>query len=123
MRAAWQRVRLFARAHRAAIGYLILAIFVVLGFVSARVERADREHDTKAALVKICDYETRSWRNSVAQIHSDTQPQKPSEAVLRAFPQLRPFYDPKNPLFAEQIRALARTERRRLRVLGPQPKC
>lgn len=71
----------------------------------------------------LCDFQQRSWKTQRLQIADDAKPQKPSEQVLRAFPQIRPFYDPKNPLYAEQIRILTEHADRKYRILGARPEC
>ncbi len=71
----------------------------------------------------LCDFQQRSFTIQRQQILDDAVPDKPTEAVLRAFPEIRPFYDPKNPLYAEQVRSLNVRRDRRLKVLGNRPDC
>ncbi len=71
----------------------------------------------------LCDFQRRSWTIQHQQILDDAVPNKPTEAVLRAFPEIRPFYEPGNPLYDETVRSLNKRRDRRLAVLGGRPEC
>jgi hypothetical protein len=49
--------------------------------------------------------------------------QRPSPALLNAFPQLAPFYTPGNPQYDEQQHALREQRSRLIAVLGDRPSC
>lgn len=86
-------------------------------------ELAAQAAELRAQAAKLCTFQHRSWDIQHLQILDDAKPSKPSEAILRAFPQFRSFYDPKNPLYAEQIRSLNERRDRKLKILGPRPIC
>ena len=99
----------------------VLELFVVvLVFAAALTVSLIAAAQQRSAL---CEFQKRSFVTQRQQILDDAQPQKPSEATLRAFPQLRPFYDTSNPLYAEQVRALNTRRDRRLVILGGRPDC
>lgn len=98
------------------VGLLVVVVMFAAGLSFSLVAgyRQSRE---------LCDFQERSWKTQRLQILDDGKPQKPSEAILRAFPQIRPFYDKRNPLYAEQIKSLNERKVRKLRILGDRPSC
>lgn len=56
-------------------------------------------------------------------IHSAYEASAPSDAVLNAFPELKPFYTSGTPEFEEQQRSLAAQRDRVLDKLGDRPTC
>lgn len=114
-----RRLVMWTVAHKAATGFLIGACFVI----AALLVLTHQQRDLRALTRSSCEFQQRSWRTQRAQIRDDAVPVKPSEAILRAFPQFRPFYDPENPLYADQIRALNARRDRKLRILGLPPSC
>lgn len=98
------------------IGLLAVVVILAAGLAYTTVSTVRQTNE-------LCGFQHRSWDIQHQQILDDAVPQKPTEAVLRAFPAIRPFYDPKNPLYAEQVNALNHKRDRQLRVLGSRPNC
>jgi len=98
------------------LGLLVIVAFLAAGIAFSLVTGYYQSRE-------LCDSQKRAWNISRQQILDDAVPEKPTEAVLRAFPQLRPFYEEGNPLYDEQIHSLNKRRDRRLRVLGDRPDC
>lgn len=70
---------------------------------------------------ELCDAQRRIWTTQRLSILDDAVLQKPSPLILRALH--LPPYDPKNPLYADQIRTLNDRSTRKLKILGLKPDC
>lgn len=96
----------------AVIGYVLLAVSTALSLgwlVDARdTSCRDRKH---------------SWDALSDVIHTAYAPSAPSDAVLNAFPQLKPFYTPGSPQYVEQQHSLEAQRNRVLTKLGDRPVC
>jgi hypothetical protein len=96
----------------AVVGYVVLALAttVSLGWLVARRAEAcvDRKHQ---------------WTALHSVIIESYSAQSPSPALLDAFPQLKPFYTPGNPLYEATVRAANDRRQAVLDKLGPKPSC
>jgi hypothetical protein len=70
---------------------------------------------------ELCDAQRRIWTTQRLSILDDAVLLKPSPLILRALH--LPPYDPKNPLYAEQIHVLNAKRDRKLSILGSRPNC
>lgn len=96
----------------AVVGYLILALATVGAFGWLVVQRDQSCRDRKHQWAAVHDI-----------IQTAYAPSAPSDAVLNAFPALKPFYTPGNPSYEAQQRSLMAQRDRVLGKLGARPAC
>lgn len=101
---------------KSVIGLAVLVVLFAFALAYTMVVQVGQTNDA-------CRDRKRQYDALHAVIIEQNKPQKPSEVILRAFPQFRPFYTPGTPEFDEAARIAAFRREAALGVLGGRPVC